>query len=102
MGEPFDSFAIIEGETLSLQEAADVAKRDVGVVADVRPEKVRKRERERTGNEDDDPAVSLADSLVEGSRVFQWLPTPSARRGACARTPPGFPSRRSPGCGHGE
>jgi hypothetical protein len=72
MGEPFYSFAIIKSETLSLQEAADVAKRDVGVVADVRPEKVLERERERTGNEDDDPAVLLADPSVEGSHVFQW------------------------------
>ena len=49
-----------------------MAKRDVGVVRNVRPEKVLERERQCTGNEDDDPAVFLADSPVERSYVFQW------------------------------
>lgn len=53
-GEPFHSLAVIEGEALSLEEPADVAKRDVSVVAHVRPEEDLEREGEGASREDDD------------------------------------------------
>jgi hypothetical protein len=44
------TFPIASFTGLSLQKALDVAKGDVGVVADVRPEKILQSESEPAGN----------------------------------------------------
>ena len=54
MREPFHSFPVVEGKSPSLEEAVNVAKGDVGVVADMRPEKNLERQCERAGGEEDD------------------------------------------------